>query len=216
VPTSGNEEKQGDPFSTGCPLSVAPGLGSRPLWRAEHDIPVSVVAAGCAPLSLQVVEPGHKLSFPGVFRGWRAVMVITVAGQEREVVADRLAAQSQDGPSGARRRRVPVRPLKAAEQFAQASSFEAEQAGDVSRRVGGGLVPLIAATVPGAGRPAAPCRGAPSVADDGQARSAVPARTSTVPPTGNVKIGVMWPKSTLAITGRPARACPVDLSACVV
>jgi hypothetical protein len=168
------------------------------------------------PLSLQVVEPGHKLSFPGVFRGWRAVMVITVAGQEREVVADRLAAQSQDGPSGARRRRVPVRPLKAAEQFAQASSFEAEQAGDVSRRVGGGLVPLIAATVPGAGRPAAPCRGAPSVADDGQARSAVPARTSTVPPTGNVKIGVMWPKSTLAITGRPARACPVDLSACVV
>src|SRR6266576_2654819 len=46
VPTSGNEEKLGEPFGTECPLSVARRLRSLPTRPAEHDIPVRLVACG--------------------------------------------------------------------------------------------------------------------------------------------------------------------------
>jgi len=43
--TSSNEEEAGEPFSTGCPLSVVPGPRSRHLRPADRDIPVRVVTA---------------------------------------------------------------------------------------------------------------------------------------------------------------------------
>jgi hypothetical protein len=46
--TSSNEEEAGEPFSTGCPLPVVPGLRSCHLQPADRGIPVSVVIAAIA------------------------------------------------------------------------------------------------------------------------------------------------------------------------
>ena len=64
-------------------------------------------------------------------------MAVTVPGQQPEVTAEQMAAQSENAPARARRRPLPVRLLQAREQVIQPVPLDAEQGGIVVRRLGG-------------------------------------------------------------------------------
>ena len=64
-------------------------------------------------------------------------MAVAVPGQQPEVTAEQMAAQSENVPARARRRLLPVRRPQAREQVIQPVPLDGEQGGVVVRRFGG-------------------------------------------------------------------------------
>ena len=111
-------------------------LRPRPPQQVSNDARTEP-PRGADPFGLQLIQPGHELRLRRAARTRCAVVALAVAGQQPEIVADQVAAQTQDAPSRARRGPLPVRGQQAGEQPGQPVPLNSEQAGIIARRFGG-------------------------------------------------------------------------------
>ena len=70
-------------------------LGTGPIEELGHQARADP-AGGTDPLRLQVIQPAHEFRLAGPRRGRRAVIAVTLPGQQPEVIAEQVAAQPED------------------------------------------------------------------------------------------------------------------------